>query len=75
MPGTPSFQRNLFLINLTQAMSKQLQCYDLIRKSQLADRAHSPDQEWEDWIFEESERRLAHGRSIKPNDRRILIDL
>jgi hypothetical protein len=39
-------------------MSKQLGCYDLIRRSQITDRAPSLDQEWEDWIFEESERRL-----------------
>ncbi|OOQ83247.1 hypothetical protein PEBR_36153 [Penicillium brasilianum] len=40
------------------AMSKQLQCYDIVRKSQSASHADSLDQKWEDWIFEESERRL-----------------
>lgn len=39
-------------------MSKQLKCYDLIRRSQIIELAPSLDQEWEDWIFEESERRL-----------------
>lgn len=38
-------------------MSKQLQCYDIVRKSQSASHADSLDQKWEDWIFEESERR------------------
>lgn len=49
-------------------MSKQLQCYDLIRKSQSAVQADSLHQKWEDWIFEESERRLLIDLFMKLTD-------
>ncbi|KAJ5176203.1 uncharacterized protein N7482_002080 [Penicillium canariense] len=46
------------LLATVAAISKQLKGGDMVRKTQLMCRNGSLDTNWEDWIFEESERRL-----------------
>ena len=50
-----------------QAISKQLKCYDRIRKSQVTSRAYSLHQQWEDWVFQESSTRSVFGLRLEFN--------